>query len=226
VVSCAKNDEVGASFGVLKIHGRDIDITMPRTERATGVGHKDFDVTVDPYMDTRDAARRRDFTVNALMKNVLIGKVIDYFSGLDDLRARRISHIDDRTFVEDPLRVFRAAGFASRLSASICERTRELCMQINVPSLHQERVFEETNKALLKAERPSVYFQELAAMRHLEEFFPEVAALRGVQQDPEYHPEGNAFVHTMMVVDNAATVRNDVEDALGLMYSTLYHDIG
>lgn len=226
---CAKFgqvDEVGVSFGVLKIHGYDIDITMPRKERATGTGHKDFAVSVDPSMDTKDAAKRRDFTINALMKNVLTGEITDHFGGMEDLASKTIRHIDDKTFAEDPLRVFRAAGFASRLEFDVCVETKSLCKTIEVSALSKERIFEETNKALLKSAEPSRYFKELAQMGHLKEFFPDVEALQGIKQDLLHHPEGDAFIHTMMVVDNAAVIRDDTTNPLAFMYSALYHDIG
>lgn len=226
---CAKFghvDEVGVSFGVLKIHGYDIDITMPRKERATGTGHKDFAVSVDPFMDTKDAAKRRDFTINALMKNVLTGEITDHFGGMEDLASKTIRHIDDKTFTEDPLRVFRAAGFASRLEFDVCPETKSLCKTIEVSALSKERIFEETNKALLKSAEPSRYFKELAQMGHLKEFFPDIEALQGIKQDPLHHPEGDAFTHTMMVVDNAAVIRDDTTNPLAFMYSALYHDIG
>ena len=219
-------DEVGASFGVLKIHGCDIDITMPRKERATGIGHKDFKVNVDPFMATKEAASRRDFTINAIMKNVLTGEIIDHYDGMKDLNERSIRHIINTSFVEDPLRVFRAAGFASRLGFTIADETIELCKGINIATLPNERIYEETNKVLLKAEKPSIYFECLMILDKIKCFFPELDLLHSVEQDPVYHPEGDAWVHTMMVLDNAATKRHEVLFPLGFMYSALFHDIG
>lgn len=221
-----KVDEVGMSFGILKIHGYDIDISMPRKERLTGVGHKSFDVEVDPYMDEKTAAMRRDFTINAIMKNVLTGEYVDSFSGIDDLKNHEIRHISDDTFVEDPLRVFRAAGFAARLNFHINQNTFNLCKSIDVSSLSNERIFEETNKVLLKADTPSIYFQALKGMSHLKEFFPEVESLIGLPQDPEKHPEGDVWNHTMCVLDNAAKVKSKSKHQLEFMYAALFHDIG
>jgi len=219
-------DEVGISFGVLKIHGYDLDISMPRTEQAVGNGHKDFSINVDQFMTTDKAAERRDFTINALMKNVLTKEIIDHFDGLMDIEYERIRHINDKSFIEDPLRVFRAAGFASRLNFIIFNDTVELCKNINVADLSKERIFEETNKVLLKAEKPSIYFKRLLEMNHLKEFFPSIEALINIQQDPIHHPEGDAFAHTMIVIDHAAKFRNNVSDPLSFMYAALYHDIG
>ena len=84
----------GKSFGVFAIKGEDIDIAMPRRERATGSGHRDFEVDVDPFIGTREAARRRDFTINALMEDVLTGELVDHFGGRRDLDEGVIRHID------------------------------------------------------------------------------------------------------------------------------------
>ena len=219
-------DEVGVSFGVLKIHGYNLDIAMPRSEKKSGIGHKAFEVEVNPYMNVRTAAMRRDFTMNAIMKDVLSGEFIDSFSGIEDMKNHEIKHICDDTFIEDPLRVFRAAQFASRFNFHINEDTFNLCKKINVSSLPKERIFEETNKALLKADRPSIYLQELRRMNHLKEFFKELEDLIGVQQNPEKHPEGDVWNHTMQVLDNAAKVRDKSENKLAFMYAALLHDIG
>lgn len=221
-----KVDEVGVSFGVLKIHGYDLDITMPRRERQIGSGHKDFSVSVDPFMGTREAASRRDFTMNALMKDILTGEIVDHFEGTSDLKGHIIRHISDETFIEDPLRVFRAAGFAARLNFKIHEETLGLCKNIDISELSRERIFEETNKVLKKAKKPSVYFNYLYDMGKLDVFFPGIAKLHGIPQDPVYHPEGDAFIHTMKVLDHAAIIRKKVENPLGFMYSALFHDIG
>lgn len=104
----------GSSFGVYSLKGYDIDIAMPRKEHATGKGHRDFEVFVDPFIGTAEAARRRDFTMNAVMEDVLTGELVDPFGGKQDLEKGIIRHIDSDTFVEDPLRVLRGAQFASR----------------------------------------------------------------------------------------------------------------
>lgn len=219
-------DEVGQSFGVIKIRGIDIDISMPRTERSTGTGHKDFSVNVDPFMKTEDAARRRDFTINSIMQDVISGVYIDHFNGLDDLNKGIIKHINDKTFIEDALRVFRAAQFAARFNFSVSKDTINLCKKVDVTSLPKERVFEETNKALLKSKKPSIYFEVLHDMHKLEPFFPYLEHLKCVEQDPIYHPEGNVWNHTMRVLDKCAEYRSEAEYPLGYMYAALFHDYG
>lgn len=218
--------EKGASFGVLGLRHSDLDIAMPRKERRTGDGHRDFDVSVDPFMSTKEASMRRDFTINAMMQDVLTGEIVDHWGGRADLANRVIRCVNPETFREDALRVFRAAQFASRLEAQIDDATLALCADIDVTQITHERVFDELCKALIKARKPSVFFRELRRMDHLKEFFPEINALIGVEQNPKFHPEGDVFEHTMLVIDAAAALRERAEQPLGFMLSALMHDIG
>ena len=216
----------GASFGVLGLRHSDLDIAMPRKERRTGEGHRDFDVSVDPFMSTKEASMRRDFTINAMMQDVLSGEVVDHWGGRQDLAERVIRCVNPETFREDALRVFRAAQFSARLEAQIDDRTLALCADIDVTQITHERVFDELCKALLKADKPSVFFRELRRMDHLKEFFPQINALIGVEQNPKFHPEGDVFEHTMLVIDAAAALRERAEQPLGFMLSALMHDLG
>ena len=218
--------EVGVSFGVYGLKGYSLDIAMPRTERAIGRGHKDFEVSVDPFLGTEKAAKRRDFTINALMRDVMTGRIIDHYSGLSDLEKGCIRHVCSETFVEDPLRVFRGAQFAARFQYEIAEETLALCRSMDLSVLARERVFEETRKALLKADKPSIYFEELRKMNQLTTWFPEVEQLIGVEQNHIHHLEGDVWVHTMMVLDEAALRRDKVSEALPFMLSALCHDFG
>lgn len=124
--------EMGASFGILGLKGYDIDIAQPRTEKATGRGHKDFEVFVDPFIGFEKAAKRRDFTINALMEDVLTGEILDFFHGVDDLNNGIIRHVDDKTFIEDPLRVLRAAQFAARFNFTVAKETIELAKSMKL----------------------------------------------------------------------------------------------
>ena len=170
----------GKSFGVFALKGEDIDIAMPRRERATGTGHRDFDVDVDPFIGTREAASRRDFTVNSMMEDVLTGEIVDHFGGRRDLDEGVIRHIDPETFIEDPLRVLRGAQFAARFSFTIAPDTVELCRGIDLSTLSGERVEEELKKALLKAEKPSIFFESLRSMDQLDVWFPELKQTIGL----------------------------------------------
>lgn len=216
----------GASFGVLGLRHSDLDVAMPRTESRTGARHTDFDVTVDPFLSPREACRRRDFTINAMLRDVLTGEVLDFYGGREDLNRRVVRCVCPETFVEDALRAFRACQFAARLEAEIDGETRDLCASMDVTTLSVERILGETEKALLKAARPSVYFRELRAMDHLKEYFPELEATIGVLQNPKFHPEGDVFEHTMLVIDAAARLRGRAEEPLNFMLSALLHDLG
>ena len=217
---------MGADFGIMGLRGYELDIAMPRSETATGHGHKDFAVIVDPFLGEEKAARRRDFTMNALMEDVLTGEILDFFGGREDLQKGLIRHVNDRSYAEDPLRVFRAAQFAARFEYRIAEETRVLSSGIDVSALAGERVMGELEKALLKADRPSIFFEELRAMRQLGVWFPEVEALIGVPQNRRFHPEGDVWVHTMQVLDEAAALRDRAEHPLAFMLSALCHDFG
>ena len=144
----------GASFGVFCLKGRNMDIALPRSETMTGRGgHKDFDVFVDPHIGLRKAAGRRDFTINALMRDMLSGEVFDFYGGTEDIRNKVIRHVNDSAFPEDPLRVLRACRFAAKLGFSIAEETAELCRGMDLSALSPERIMGELENALLNAER-------------------------------------------------------------------------
>ena len=217
---------MGASFGVMGLRHYDLDIAMPRSEVATGRGHKDFAVFVDPYLGAEKAARRRDFTMNALMQDVLTGEVLDFFGGREDMARGRIRHVDDQTFAEDPLRVFRAAQFAARFGFTVAEETTAFSAGMDVAALAGERVMGELEKALLKAQKPSVFFEELRKMNQLGCWFPELEALSGIPQSPVHHPEGDVWNHTMQVLDEAAALRSSASEPLWFMLAALCHDFG
>ena len=217
---------IGESFGIYNLKGYTLDIAMPRKEDNRGSGHRDFDICVDPFIGTYKAALRRDFTINALLEEILTGKVIDHFGGLEDLDNGIIRHINDATFAEDPLRVLRAAQFAARFNYTIAEETLELCRRMDLSSLSKERVMGEVEKALLKSEKPSVFFESLRQMNQLSAWFPELEDTIGVKQNPRHHAEGDVWTHTMMVVDAAVKYRDEVSNPLGFMLSAVTHDFG
>lgn len=217
---------MGVSFGVYGLRHYDLDIAMPRSETNTGRGHKDFSVFVDPFLGTEKAAKRRDFTINAMMQDVLTGEVNDHFGGQDDLQKGIIRHVNDETFGEDPLRVLRAAQFAARFAYQVAPETISLCKNMDLSALAGERIMEELNKALLKACKPSVFFEVLRQMGQLSGWFPEIQALIGVEQEARFHPEGDVYTHTMMVLDQAAALRENAIYPRGLMLAALCHDFG
>ena len=216
----------GASFGVYNIKGYDIDFALPGTERKTGEKHTDFEITADSYMSTEKASKRRDFTINVLMENVLTGEIIDHWHGREDLSAGIIRHVDNETFREDTLRVLRAAQFSARFEFDIAEETLEFCKQLDLSELSRERVFTETEKALMKSEKPSIFFEQLRRMEQLDYWFPELKSLIGAEQNEQYHKEGDVWNHTMLVLNEAAKMRSKAKQPLFFMLSALCHDFG
>ncbi|MCA9668316.1 MAG: HD domain-containing protein [Myxococcales bacterium] len=224
---------VGRAFGVLRVRGLDVDFSMPRRDNKTGAGHRGFQVQLDPSLDFAEAARRRDLTINSIALDPLSGEIIDPHGGREDLEARRLRATDPAHFAEDPLRGLRAAQFAARFEMQPDAELVALCRELDLSELAGERLFEEFRKLLLKGRRPSIGLAFLAESELLR-FFPELDALRGVEQDPRWHPEGDVWIHTLMVVDEAAKLRRDegVDDGvdpdeeLALMFGALCHDLG
>jgi tRNA nucleotidyltransferase (CCA-adding enzyme) len=227
-------DVVGRSFGVIKVRsaatGNEYDFSLPRRESKTGAGHRGFAVSTDPTLSDADAAARRDFTVNAISLDPFTGELIDPHHGSDDLAKRILRHTSE-AFVEDPLRVLRGFQLAARFDMTLAPETAALCRSIaeTYRELPVERVWGEWEKWGTKAVRPSrglAILEETGWLKH----FPEVAALRGTPQDPEWHPEGDVFTHTQHCVD--AVVR--LPDWTGLdagrrrltLFAVLAHDFG
>ena len=218
---------VGEAFTVYKIN-QDLDVSIPRRERKTGKGHRGFTVEGDPQMSFEEASRRRDFTISAILKNALTGEIIDCFGGRADLRKKIIRHVSSETFAEDSLRVLRAAQFAARFGFDIAPETVALCRKIDVTDLPKERVWGELEKLLLKSEKPSTGLQWLYDLTVAEQIFPEMQSLVGVPQQKEWHPEGDVDVHTLMVVDEARKLIDDLPYAkkVTVMLGALCHDFG
>lgn len=217
---------MGSSFGIMGLRHYDLDIAMPRKDENGTRGGKDFYDVVDPFVGTEKAARRRDLTMNALMQDVLTGEIVDHFGGVSDLKNGIIRHVDDVTFAEDPLRVLRAAQFAARFQFSVAEETIQLSRKLDLSDIPRERIWGELEKALMKSERPSVFFRVLREMEQLDTWFPEMKQLIGVEQNPKFHPEGDVWNHTMLVLDLAAQLRGRAEHPLEFMVSALCHDFG
>lgn len=216
---------IGKSFGIFNIKGYDLDIAMPRIESNTGRGHKDFEVFVDPFIGEKNACKRRDFTINALMEDVLTGEIKDYFNGLEDLKSKTIKHIDDKTFIEDPLRVLRACGFASRFNFNIDNKTLDLIKTIDISTLPRDRIAGELDKVLLKSNKPSLFFENLDKCNQTK-WFKEIFDLKNIPQSKKYHPEGNAYIHTMLVLDEASKNKKYVSNPRNFLVAALCHDFG
>ncbi len=156
--SFGKVDAVGEAFTVYKI-GEDLDVALPRRERKVGRGHKGFVVEGDPKMSFEEAAKRRDFTINAILQDVLTGEIIDIYGGRKDIENKILRVVSKETFAEDSLRVLRAAQFAARFEFDIDEETVEICRQIDLTDLPKERIWGELEKLLLKSQKPSIGLQ-------------------------------------------------------------------
>ncbi|HSE31139.1 MAG TPA: HD domain-containing protein [Pyrinomonadaceae bacterium] len=218
---------VGEAFTVYKL-GSDLDVSLPRRERKTGPGHRAFVIDGDPTMSVEEATRRRDFTVNAILKDPLTEELIDPFHGLGDLKNRILRAVSAETFGEDSLRVLRAAQFAARFEFEIDEATVALCRQIDLADLPPERIWGEIEKLLLQAQRPSLGFKWLRKLTLVETLFPEVASLIDVPQDPEWHPEGDVFIHTLLTIDRARELIEGLSYArkVTVMLAAVAHDFG
>ncbi|HEX5887471.1 MAG TPA: HD domain-containing protein [Pyrinomonadaceae bacterium] len=218
---------VGEAFTVYKL-GHDLDVSMPRRERKAGRGHRAFVIEGDPSMDVAEASRRRDFTINAILKDPLTEEIIDPFGGRSDINQGVLRAVSAETFGEDSLRVLRAAQFAARFEFRIAPETVELCRTIDLSDLPAERIWGELEKLLLRAQRPSIGLGWLHALGVLEKVFPEIHALIDVPQDPEWHPEGDVFVHTRLTVDRARELIDELSypRRVTVMLAALAHDFG
>ena len=216
---------VGKAFCVFKIKGAEIDISLPRREAKTAPGHKGFAISGDPDMSEEEAASRRDFTINAILWDPSDNRIIDPFKGREDIVKGILRHTSER-FGEDPLRVLRAMQFSARFQYAVHPSTVEICSGIDPENLPPERIFEEWRKLILKGRKISMglnFFRECGWIR----YYPELEALTTCQQDPEWHPEGDVWTHTLHCMDAFASERlnHDWEDlVVGL--AVLCHDFG
>ncbi len=217
---------VGQSFTVYKIGG--IDVSLPRTESKQGRGHRGFIVTGDPWMPVEEAARRRDFTVNAIAWDPRRDEYIDPFGGRADLERRRLRVVDPTTFADDSLRVLRALQLAARFELTPDDATTRICRGIALDDLPAERIWGELEKLLLQAQRPSLGFDLALRLGVIARLFPELEALIDCKQEPEWHPEGDVWVHTLMVIDQARTRIDDLDhpQQVALMLGAVCHDLG
>jgi tRNA nucleotidyltransferase (CCA-adding enzyme) len=219
-------EAVGQHFAVYKMGP--VDVALPRRESKSGRGHKAFAVTGDPSMSFDDAARRRDFTINAISWDPLSNDYIDPFHGRADLARRVLRVVDPQTFADDSLRVLRALQFAARFDLTVDADTQRLCRGIALDDLPPERIWAEFEKLLLKARRPSIGFSLARDLEVTTKLLPEMHALIDCPQEPEWHPEGDVWVHTLMVIDQARERNADLDRPrlATVMLSAVCHDLG
>lgn len=216
----------GQAFPVYKLG--DIDVALPRRESKTGKGHKGFTVEGDPSMPFEEAARRRDFTVNAIGWDPLTEEYLDPFNGRADLNRRVLRVVDPATFADDSLRVLRAVQFAARFELTIDPESARICSAIALDDLPAERIWGEFEKLLLQSDRPSIGFALARELGVIRQVLPEMEALYDCPQDPEWHPEGNVWIHTLMVIDKAHELNADLDRPrlATVMLGAVCHDLG
>jgi len=224
--SLGKVVPAGQAFPVYKLG--DIDVALPRRESKTGRGHKGFTVEGDPSMSFEEAARRRDFTINAIGWDPLTDEYLDPFSGRKDLDLRVLRVVDRETFADDSLRVLRALQFAARFELTIDPDTARICASIALDDLPAERIWGEFEKLLLQAARPSIGFALARELGVIHQILPEMEPLYDTPQDAEWHPEGDVWIHTLMVIDKARELNGDLDRPrlAAIMLGAVCHDLG
>lgn len=227
-----RTDLVGKAFAVVKLwtHREEYDFAIPRRESKSGTGHRGFTIEADAHLSEPEALKRRDFTINALLYDHASEEVIDYYGGLADLGKRVLRHVSP-AFKEDPLRVLRGMQFAGRFEMELHDETAQLCREIGPEfwTLAKERIWTEWEKWAQKSKSLSFGLRALEKSGWIR-YFPELNALRGLPQDPLWHPEGCAWTHTLHCLD--ALVRETdwselpATEKTPLAFGVLCHDLG
>ena len=221
---------VGQSFGIIKLKFEDVeyDFSVPRRENKIGLKHQDFNIELRPDIAPEEAALRRDLTINSMYIDLSSMDIVDPYHGLDDLNSGIIRHTSYK-FSEDPLRVLRIMQLLPRKGRVVAPETMDLCRALvnQYSTLPAERVFEEWNKLLMKAEKPSVGMDFLADSGWIVHY-PELNSLRTTAQNPDWHAEGSVWNHTQMVVDCASLLKQYIPEEWKkpFMYGALLHDAG
>lgn len=231
LAAAGRVEPVGQAFPVYKVisdDGSDIDVAMPRRESKHGRGHKGFTIEGDPFMSFDEAVRRRDFTINAIGWDPLTAEFEDPAKGIVDLERRLLRAVDLRTFGDDSLRVLRAVQFSARFEFALDDSTAALCRTIPLDDLPAERIWGEVEKLLLGAHRPSIGLALALELGIIDSLFPDLRTLVGCPQEPEWHPEGDVWTHTLMVADQARALNSDLArpQLITVMLAALAHDLG
>lgn len=210
----------GKDFPVYDIQEK--EIALAREERKLDKGHKSFIINTNKNITIEQDLARRDITINSIAQEVLTEKIIDPFNGIEDIKNKTIRKTTE-AFREDPLRAYRVARFAATLEFKVEKNTIESMYELKeeLNTLSGERVFDEFRKALL-SNKPSIFFEVLKEANILDVHFREIYNLIGKTQPEKYHPEGDSFNHTMIVLDNSSKLTNNLE----VKFSCLVHDLG
>lgn len=206
----------------------EIDVSLPRRESKSGRGHRGFVIEGDPSMSPEEAARRRDFTINAIIFDPLTNEIIDPYGGREDLKRRILRAVAADTFIEDSLRVLRAVQLAARFELTIEPLTQELCRSMDISDLPRERILGEIEKLLTLAQRPSIGLEAALELGVLDKLFPEIRSLAGHRLEEGDHAGEDAFYHTGHSLDQAESLTGDLSRAerMTVMLATLCHALG
>lgn len=211
---------LGKSFEVFEISH--MQFALARKETKSGKGHKEFEIETGKKITIEEDLARRDITINAIAKDVLTGEIIDPFNGRKDIENKKIRKVSD-AFSEDPLRVYRVARIAAQTEFEVEEETLKQMegLKEELLTLSKERIFVELKKAL-ETKKPSIFFNVLRKANVLDAHFKEIYDLIGSEQPKEYHPEGDSYNHTMIVVDKSTELTEDT----AIRFACLVHDLG
>ncbi len=188
-------------------------------------GYPQLDFTAAGQDSYSGAAARRDFTIDAIMIDIISGEIMDHAGGRKDISAKIIRHISPRVFADDPLRAYRAARLAAKLGFTIHPETLQLMSAADLSTLPPERIYAELKK-LLFSPKPSIGLKYLEKTGLLKQLHPILYSLIGCNQEPVNHPEGDVWEHTLLVVNAAAELKHQSQNPAALMWAALLHDIG
>lgn len=225
-------DLVGLSFGVIKLRHLNVDVALPRRETKLGLGHRAFEMEYDPELTLAEASARRDFTVNAIYRDPLTDEILDPWNGRRDLQGKVLRHVSAH-FAEDPLRVLRGMQFVARFDLDPAPETIAICRDMTPEGLPCERLFGEWEKLLVKGVKISKGLRFLRSVGWTR-YYPELERLIGCQQDPQWHPEGDVWDHTLCCLDafarereaNGRTEGRSAAEDLVVGLAVLCHDFG
>jgi tRNA nucleotidyltransferase (CCA-adding enzyme) len=217
--------KVGKDFPVFLHPQTGEEYAMARKEIKISQGHDGFKFDFSAQITLKEDLIRRDLTINAMAQDLDTGEIIDPYQGQIDLKNKILRHVGPH-FVEDPLRVLRVARFKAQLdNFNIAEETlnlmREICLSGELQTLSGERIYMELKKGLL-SNSPSLFIKVLDEVDALKIIFPEIYSLKNIPQKKKYHPEGDSFTHTLLVLENSAQLSNDLD----IRFSCLVHDLG
>ena len=220
--------QVGAEFPVFLHPETHDEYALARTERKTGDKHTDFAFDFNPNVSLEEDLARRDFTINALAKDLETDEIVDYFNGLQDLKDGVIRHINE-DFKLDPLRVLRFCRFQAQLGFKGAEETVDLCKQMvldgMIDHLTEERIWKEIEKALTTPNFDR-FIEALDEVNALQIILPEIYELKYIPENPVWHPEGNTYAHTLLCIKQVGIRCKENQGIAFINFGVMCHDLG